>query len=272
MASLMEHITGLHARTRYSARPIYLVVRAVGWAAFRAYGKLQRFELPSSEPHTFRYLTSIYEPGTTALVKSLLKPGMVAVDVGAHAGYYTRLFAKLVGSGGAVYAFEPAREMFSLLERNTAMYPNVNRYKMALLDKGRDVVFYESSNSVTNSLWENNPRGQSTSSNRVRAATLDEIIQDVCPDLVKIDVEGAELEVLKGMEKILSRPKSPVLIVEYNSSCLCGRGLDPTLLPRNLADRGFKLSLIHESNRMIEPIDADSVSPSLKNNLLCQRA
>jgi FkbM family methyltransferase len=213
----------------------------------RTYSKIKRFELPPEEPHNFRYLLELHEPGTTTLVKKLLKRGMIAADVGAHAGYYTRLFARLVGKRGKVYAFEPTPTVFSILEVNTQRYRNVQRFNLALLDKEGLIEFHKSCNSQTNSVWPSNARGGSIGSVLVRASSLDNIVGEVSPDLVKIDVEGAELEVLRGMRRVLSRTKDIVLIVEWNPACLVGRGSDPSLLIDTIKGYGFNISGIDES-------------------------
>jgi FkbM family methyltransferase len=219
----------------------------------------------------------MYEPGTTMIVNRLLKPGMVAVDVGAHVGYYTRLFARLVGEHGKVYAFEPTPKTFIILEHNTRIFPNVNRFNMAVLDREAVVELYESINSGANSLWPNNTRGTPTGSVLVKAMPLDKVLSDMCPHLVKLDVEGAELEVLRGMHNLLSRSINLALIVEWNPSCLVGRGVDPGLLTDTIGGLGFEVSAIDEVTGRVEPANLDSGVEYLLDrgvkyiNLLCTR-
>jgi len=72
-----------------------------------------------------------YEPFITKLMKSQIKPGDVVIDVGANIGYYTLLFAKLVGPQGKVYAFEPHPDNFFLLKKNV----DVNKYKNIIIEQ-----------------------------------------------------------------------------------------------------------------------------------------
>lgn len=90
-------------------------------------------------------LLGCYEQGTTALCKKILRPGMTVVDVGAHIGYYTRLFARLVGPHGKVYAFEPHPDNFAILQRNVRKFKNVVPVQAAVLDKEGEISLYESS-------------------------------------------------------------------------------------------------------------------------------
>jgi len=223
----------------------------------------------------------MYEPGTTKVVGKLLRPGMIAVDVGAHIGYYTRLFAKLVGKHGKVYAFEPNPETFAILEHNTKAFPNVDRFNAAVLDKEEFAVFYQSANSGANSLWSTNTRGQPTGSILVRTTTLDKVLVpllgNVQPHLVKVDVEGAELEVFEGMRGLISRAADLALIVEYNSSCLVARGLESHLLIETIQSLGFTISAIDEITGETKVVGAAGDINSLLEqgpkyiNLLCTR-
>src|SRR5215510_7214671 len=130
-----EQTIKLYERIRRSAWPLHPLVRGVAQISVRAYAKIQGFQLPSEQPYNYRFLTGLYESGTTKVVGKLLRPGMIAIDVGAHIGYYTRLFAKLVGKHGKVYAFEPNPETFAILECNTKTFPCVTRFNVAVLDK-----------------------------------------------------------------------------------------------------------------------------------------
>ncbi|MEK7482439.1 MAG: FkbM family methyltransferase, partial [Patescibacteria group bacterium] len=89
-------------------------------------------------------LSGNLEKETVALCKKILKPGMNAVDIGAHIGYYTMLFSKLVGKNGQVFAFEPEPENFQLLAENTGKYRNVKIFQKAISDKSGPLWFYRS--------------------------------------------------------------------------------------------------------------------------------
>jgi len=179
---------------------------------------LRRFELAPEQPYNYRYLLGSDERGTRRAVTSRLTAGMVAVDVGAHVGYYSRFFARAVGRAGSVYAFEPDPDTFSILERNTGRYPQVTRFNSAVLDREDTVTLYRGRHRGTTSLWPENAQGQIEMPFRVAATSLDKALDGVRVDLVKIDVEGAEQEVLAGMGRLLERSPSAILIVSVTTA------------------------------------------------------
>jgi FkbM family methyltransferase len=199
----------------------------VRWAARRGaqgLSRLRRFELDPDQPYNYRYLLGSDERGTRRAVSNRVAPGMVAVDVGAHVGYYSRFFARGVGRAGSVYAFEPNPDTFAILERNTGRYPQVTRFNSAVMDRKGTVTLYMGRHKGTTSLWPANAGAQIEMPFSVRATSLDEALNGVRVDFVKIDVEGAEQEVLAGMQRLLERSPSAILIVECHQGALSGRG------------------------------------------------
>jgi FkbM family methyltransferase len=156
--------------------------------------------------------TGVWEPKTTQFIKDNLKPGQTFVDVGASVGYYTLLASELVGSQGKVYAFEPAKETFEMLEDNIRMnnLGNVKSFNLALSDKKEVGKLY-----VGKSPGQNSLSGKG-SYEEVEEITLDEIAksEEIVPDVIKIDVEGAELYALKGMMELLESNRDLVIIIE----------------------------------------------------------
>lgn len=153
-----------------------------------------------------------------------LKPGQVFCDVGAHFGYFTLLASRLVGGEGKVYAFEAASSVYELLAGNTAGNGNVKAFHRAASAANEVMTFHEFPilYSEYNSLklpdasqagWlrKNPPRRV-----EVTAQRLDDFFQlEQCvPDIVKIDVEGAEPQVMAGTERLLAQ-QAPVLVMEY---------------------------------------------------------
>src|SRR5262245_28049889 len=108
---------------------------------------------------------------------------MIAIDVGAHIGYYTRLFAKLVGKHRKVYAFDPIPETVAILEYSTTTSPCVSLYNVAVLDKEETVTLYQSANSGANSLWSMNTRGRPVGSVLVKTTSLDKILIPLLGDV-----------------------------------------------------------------------------------------
>jgi FkbM family methyltransferase len=166
------------------------------------------------------YRHGCIEPDLTAVVLRHLQPGMTFVDVGAHYGYYVSVAKQLVGRGGVVVAFEPGRDAFSLLSRKTPPAPNVRRENMAAGAGNGTAVLrdFGPRHSALNTLKSHArvpPREQDrlrARSYEVRSVRLDDYFarHALRPDFVKIDAEGSELDVLRGMEETL---KSTVCLV-----------------------------------------------------------
>jgi len=154
-------------------------------------------------------MAGIWEPKVTKWVNSSLKPGDVFVDVGAHVGYYTLLAAKLVGESGKVVAVEPNPPTIVRLEKDIALNPfkNIIVQKVACTDKETTLKFYQAPLENTGESSMNKGNAHQGSEISVPGVPLDKIVQDLGikrVDMVKIDVEGAEMMVLGGMTNIIS--------------------------------------------------------------------
>jgi len=166
--------------------------------------------LPSS---ISRFYTSDYEPETVKYLQENLKPGETFLDIGAHIGLFTVLAARLVGSSGKVISFEPTPLTRGALETVVKMNgcsDVVTVRAEAISEEKGTALFFDAGDaiSVTNSLIKNETTGGQI---RVATLSLDDFVveSDTMPDCIKIDVEGAELRVLRGAERTLvtERPK-----------------------------------------------------------------
>lgn len=163
--------------------------------------------------HTFRTKEPEYD-----LLDTLISPGDWIIDVGANVGHYTVRFSRLVGDQGRVVAFEPVPETFELLASNVALLPakNVTLVNAAASDAAGIAGMTIPVSAVgldDNYLAQ---LGAAGSGLRVLCVTIDGLALPHPVRLVKIDAEGHELPVLKGMAGLLRRD-SPVIIVEDNS-------------------------------------------------------
>jgi FkbM family methyltransferase len=152
------------------------------------------------------------------LLDQFLRPGDWAIDVGANIGHYTARFSELVGAEGRVVAFEPVPATFELLAANTARLPlsNVTLINAAASDDTRIVTM--SVPSFGSGLKNYYMARLDGGSGGLATITLPiDSLQLPCRvGLAKIDAEGHELSVLRGMTALLRRDR-PVLIVEDNS-------------------------------------------------------
>ena len=153
------------------------------------------------------------------LLSSFLSEGDWAIDIGANIGHYTKGMSDLVGARGRVIAFEPVADTFALLAANARnyRYQNVTLLNAAASDKTG--ITGISVPRLTNGL--NNYYEATVVSNGdglpVMTLALDSLELPAAVRLVKIDAEGHELSVLKGMRQLIARDK-PVLIVEVSSN------------------------------------------------------
>ena len=158
-----------------------------------------------------------YETVETALVLDLVRPGQVVLDIGANIGYYTLLFAKLVGPTGRVVAFEPDPESFSLLQRNIAEnhYGNVTAFRVAVSNVNADLtLFRDRFNNLDHRLTSS---GRDCTALIVEAVRLDDFLPsrvDRPIDPIKMDIQGSEGLAVEGMRSTLGLDGGPLLLTE----------------------------------------------------------
>jgi FkbM family methyltransferase len=174
-----------------------------------------RWWLPHSRGKIFRILTGSYEREQTRLLVSLVSPGDTVFDIGAHTGYYTILASLLVGPDGQVRAFEPDPRNAAFLERHVRMNRCANTVveAAAVADQDGTSRFGGGSGSGTGRL-------QEEGSMEVRTLALDPYCEShgLRPTLIKVDVEGAEAQVLRGAERLLRRDRPIVLLSTHGPS------------------------------------------------------
>jgi FkbM family methyltransferase len=155
------------------------------------------------------YLLPDREGDVDAFIRSRLREGAVFVDVGANVGYYTLVASKLVGVVGRVYAIEPVPSTATLLRVNVKLNgcSNVVVYEVAAWSTRGSLTL-----KILASMYGYASAVREGASVTVDASTLDDILRDEASiHLIKIDVEGAELDVLKGAQSTLCRTRYMVL-------------------------------------------------------------
>ena len=161
------------------------------------------------------YLAGTSEPLEQELVSRYSKPGGVVYDVGANAGFYAILAARGVGATGKVFAFEPAPALARRTRENGASngFSHLEVVEAAVSDHDGEVNFEISGElSVTNQISEKS----SATTVKIPAIALDDFCQDhPDPDLIMLDIEGAEIHALKGALGMIAR-KKPVMLIEVH--------------------------------------------------------
>jgi len=162
-----------------------------------------------------------------AFVERTLCPGMVAVDVGANVGFHTLLMARCVGPTGRVHAIEPEPRNFKLLTRavEEAGHRQVRLHQAAAArTAGRVPLYVAADNRGDHRLT---PAAEPRSQTTVTTVALDDLLaEEARVDLIKIDVQGAEVEVLAGLVRALARRPAPQLLCELSPDLLERAGAD----------------------------------------------
>jgi FkbM family methyltransferase len=183
-----------------------------------------------------------YEPFTTYIFKQLVKPGMVVIDVGANIGYFTLLSAKLVTDTGYVYAFEPEPRNYDALIHNMSInhFQNIMAMRDAVCDKcGWADLHIDSTEPGAHSIY--SVRDSFHNDVRVNTVSIDSFakIMNTKVDFIKIDVEGAEKDVLRGMHEVSRANKNLIMILEIWPYGLRRAGTELELLWYEMLRLGF---------------------------------
>lgn len=182
-------------------------------------------------------------------MEKLIKKGDTVVDIGANQGEYSLWSARMVGGKGKVYAFEPLSSIFGRLKENIALNPSYQRtiipIQLGLSDKQEKLKLYSSnlSNEGVNTLYKEEG---SVFLEEIELSTLDEewgLLGMPKLDVIKIDVEGAELPVILGAEQTIAK-FSPVLFIEINQEACKSAGYQANDILQFLAKFGYSFELI----------------------------
>lgn len=183
-------------------------------------------------------------------IAQVLRSGDTFVDVGANIGYNALFAARIVGPAGRVVALEPAGDNFAVLQRNIQRngLGGIEALKIAAGARTETRRFFLRGDvSAVNSLYADSCYAEVTATADVEVRRLDDIAGSTAR-LVKIDVEGAELEVLDGMPALMASPETS-LIVEWHAALQELAGFPPDRLPRLLLERGFVVDALWHTRR-----------------------
>ncbi|OUL19784.1 hypothetical protein BV378_31700 [Nostoc sp. RF31YmG] len=222
----------------------------------------------------------VFEELETNIFSSLLQEGMTVFDIGANVGYYTLIAASKIGRHGRVYAFEPDRDNFNILQKNIILnkHSNVELLEYAVSDDNCDLALSLSSdNKGDHRTYKNNSFNKERTYYTVKAIQLDSYFegQNVYPNLIKMDIQGFEYFALKGMKNLIIKNSNILLLTEFWPYGLKASGLEsPVLFYNQLEELGFEIFKIDEFSRKIEKVISinlllDSLHGERFTNLLC---
>ncbi len=195
-----------------------------------------------------------YEKCETFLCKQLIKPGMTAIDIGANIGYFSLLFARLVGVNGQVISFEPEPSNFKFLEKNIASndFTCIEAYNLALSDKATTMDLYvgEISQTTSSFIRENILYEDNVDRISIKTVELDEFLKEkdiAHVDFIKIDVQGVEEAVFHGAEKLLKSPGLSIMM-EFWPYGLQKAGTDVSNFLSTIEQFGFSFYVLDDKD------------------------
>jgi FkbM family methyltransferase len=199
-----------------------------------------------------------YEIGPTKFFKSLLFPGAVFVDIGANVGYYSLVAAPRLGLSGRIYSFEPMSQQFERLTENIRRNRlfQITPLKLALSCQARPAVLHLNDAHNTRSASLRPVSGRTVVyQETVECTTLDLFAESEGfsrLDVVKIDVEGLEVAVLRGASRTLARFR-PVILIEVTDRLQREGGSTREELYACLARLGYQAYHVKRDGR-VRPI------------------
>jgi FkbM family methyltransferase len=181
---------------------------------------------------------AIHEPESTRVFWRSIAPGMVVVDGGSNRGGYSILAARRAGAAGRVFAFEPEPANFARLSRRLSRLRNVEPVQKAIAGRSGEAVLHLDTFHAGHTLSREVGVGATVT---VAVTSLDDFMHERgLPgfDVVKFDIEGAELEAIDGMRGALTGSRRPVVLCEVHPP------ITPEQISESLGRFGYRCELL----------------------------
>jgi FkbM family methyltransferase len=212
------------------------------------------FRIKAGDPmYTRIFLQGAWEPPESCAVRALLTPGDFAIDIGANYGWFTLLMASSVGRSGLVWSFEPVPPTAEELRYNISLnsFDNIRLFESAV---------GASAGEVNINVFEGLPHGHASAatlgrddyvSHPVLVRTLDQLLEEAAgrlPAIIKVDVEGFEMQVLDGSSRLLRSPNPPIWMLEVNYETSAALNYRPArLIEKLLSQNEYKVFSLERS-------------------------
>jgi FkbM family methyltransferase len=186
------------------------------------------------------------EPKVQAFIAGHLKPGMVFYDLGANSGFFSLIAARCVGKSGHVYSFEPEHELAERIRSNMQrnQFDRFTIVESAVWRETGHVSFARSDRSISpdQGTGQVTTTGNGAQTIQVPTVALDDFAAGALPpDLIKCDVEGAEVEVFRGATRLLASCR-PIIVCEIHSVAI------GEALRRDLRNLGYVIQDLDENH------------------------
>ena len=206
------------------------------------------------------FFTGVYDSKSVNFIKKTLSEGDIFIDIGANIGCFTLVGSHKVGRRGSVIAFEPVDLASNKLEQNILLnnLDNVTIVKKAVYDRNTHIKLHlaQQENLGMSSIQRHDSESGEIIS--VEAISLDEYLRKENINeikIIKIDIEGAELPALKGMDNILSRLK-PILMVEVSPD-VTKSSIERLRVFDLLYQKNYERFVIQNDGKLIHPNDQE---------------
>ena len=228
----------------------------------------------------YQILVGQLEPGLFAVMKSVIRESDVVIDIGANVGTYTLLALQSIGKRGLVVGYEPTPRVFDVLKNNVRINGFLETGRVDLRQKAVSdgktarATFYVSSNSLMNSLY-GEDASSPTGSNaiQVESVCLDRDLAHLDHvDVVKIDAEGAEPAILRGMQQIIKRCPGITIFIEFAPVHLVRAKEEPQAFIDELRRQGFSIREVCEPNGELRVPTDEELCNCFSVNLMLRKA
>ncbi|MCG6533930.1 MAG: FkbM family methyltransferase [Syntrophales bacterium LBB04] len=176
------------------------------------------------------------------LIKKVIEPGMTVLDIGANIGFYSTLFARLVGEKGNVIAFEPDALNFKHLSANTRKFANVTAHQLACGDKTQELKLYLSDKfNVDHQTFDS---GEGRKCVETQSVSIDDYLNNNRKvDFIKIDVQGYDFYAIKGAIETIKNSPSLIILGELWPYALNKAGVRPSEYLKLLESLGLSVQV-----------------------------
>ncbi len=197
-----------------------------------------------------------WEKWVTDIFLSVLKPGMIVVDIGANCGYYSLLAAKAVGPSGQVHCVEPNPLLHNNLTRSFLIngYNQVKLHKVAFSDKEGEVTLYTpgyfSGGATIYEIPSSYTAHGEIKTVRVPAVNFAEYFSDLKARVIKIDIQGAEPHLVDGLLMVAEKSKTLDLLMEYAPILWIAAGFNPKSVLERFTKNKFTIEIIEHNGTL----------------------
>lgn len=264
--SVLDSSLTLYRKTVKRFKPAHIAMhRIMSYVVIPLLERVKGFQTIEDDPFWFRLglLTNRHEIETTQQIQQLIKPNMIVLDVGAHVGYYSRMFSALAGDNGQIIAFEPHPRTHAILKQNVDNLSNVTTHQVAVAEQEGTAELYDYlMMSASGSLhydesladlqraqmgeYDVAPRHDTQFEMQkftVKTVPIDKCLMEMGiqrVDFVKMDIEGAEMGALRSMKQTIANSPNLALIMEYNPQALKAFDYDPVQALTEILSMGFR--------------------------------